>query len=223
MASSVTPVQTRFNDPYDVEVFDYNTVDSKVYLSEESNKVLRAIGNNIVLEGLNIASIVTDGSPTITVNIAAGYAIQDDVLLIVSDALTALTIDVSSLTDTPVGGSYLAVFIDYAYIPSAETNTLALKLFHVDSASHESTGLFSIYRDKLLLGVISFTKAGLGCISAVELLVGNLVVEHTLFWVKGYDPTNINFKGLVDFAVTITTGLQDLREHFLRMDYLLSE
>lgn len=222
MSSSVTPVQTRYNDPYEVQIYDFMTADSKVYLTEESNRVLRAIGNNIVLSGLTISS-VTFLNSVITININGGYAIQDDVLVIVTDVSSTLTIDVSLLGDTPHYGCHLAVFVDYGYIPTAETNTLALKVFHIEADSTESSVTFNAARDKLLLGVIEFEKSGVNVISASELFVGNLTVETILFWVRGYDPSNLNFQGIVDFAITLSTGLQDLRELFLRMDYLLSE
>ena len=54
MASTIQPTQSRYNTPYDQTIFDFNTIDSKVYLARETNKILNIVGNDIVINGHKI-------------------------------------------------------------------------------------------------------------------------------------------------------------------------
>ena len=113
MTSSITPTQYRYNDPYQNRIFEFNTVDSKVYLSGQSNKVLKAIGDNLVLKGLSLGTPTIDPTQAIIgVTITAGMAIQSSTLVEVLTSVT-LDMDVSVLTDTTHYGSHLVAFVNY--------------------------------------------------------------------------------------------------------------
>jgi len=69
MASTITPIQIRYNTPYDQQLFDFNTVDSKVYSSRETNKILNLIGSDVVIKGMTMSDPVIIGASTVRVTL----------------------------------------------------------------------------------------------------------------------------------------------------------
>lgn len=219
MASSITPTQTRINDPYQNNIFSFNTVDSKVYLSRESNQVLNAIGNDIVLKGLTVASpTINLAQTTISTVVATGMAIQDSTILEYTASAT-VDINVSALDDTTHNGAKLAVFSNYEYLITGDQNLASIEIYHVNSAGVPTSASFDIDRCSILLGIIEFTKdAGTGLITAATLSSATtLVILGNTLYVHGLDPANIILPNM--FEATY----RDTREYLLKLDYLMSE
>jgi len=218
MAATVTPTQVRVNDPYQQTVFQYNTVDSKLYLSRESNKLLNAIGNDIVIKGMVTTSPTIVGSSTVRTTVPVGFAICDYTLIEVASEET-VDIDVASLTDTAVGGSHLGVFLNYQYLDTIEPNLAAIDIFHIDStgAVDNTSGRFNANACRILLGIIDFTKTGV-TVTAASLYDGTtLLVEGTTMTLRGETSTNLNLPNLFKIS------FGEYREYLLKMDYLLME
>lgn len=198
MASSITPTQVRYNDPYQNQIFSFNTVDSKVYLSSESNKVLKAIGNNFVLKGLTVGNPTID--PTlkiISVVIQPGLAIQSNTVIEILEAVT-VSMDVSGLTDTDHNGSHLAIFLNYEYLSSIESNQASIELYHVDSSGLSITPEFNAARCLTLLGAINFTKDAISgvLLSTTKNTSPTMSINGVVLYNRGFDPANVNIVAL---------------------------
>jgi hypothetical protein len=57
MASTIIPTQFRYNDPYQEEIFSYDTPESRLYKSRATNNLFKIIGNDIVVKGLYVEQI----------------------------------------------------------------------------------------------------------------------------------------------------------------------
>jgi hypothetical protein len=218
MASTITPTQARVNDPYQQTVFQYNTVDSKVYLSRESNKLLNVIGNDIVLAGMIMTAPTIVAPSTVRTTIPIGWAISDYTLIQFS-SITTVDIDCSSLTDTDVDGSHLGVFLRYEYLDTIEPNTAAVDIFHIDSGGSvdNSSGRFSADSCRILLGVIDFTKSGTSVVVASIYSQSTLLVEGITMTIRGNVSSNINLANIFSVA------FNEDKEYLLKRDFLLME
>jgi hypothetical protein len=161
MSNSYTPNQNRYDDPYQQRIYDYNTTDSRLYLSRAANFLLKSIGNNIVLDKLNILAVTQvedEGVITVSANISAGYVIQDSTLLELGEG--TLDLDVTSLGDTVHNSAHLVVLVDYKFIETIEPNVARVKLLWVSSTGSVLPAIdYDPTRCLVLLGVISFDKS----------------------------------------------------------------
>ncbi len=219
MASTITPTQTRVNDPYQQTIFQYNTVDSKVYLSRESNKLLNVIGNDVVLSGMGLSALTIVGSSTIRTMVGVGWAIQDTTLLQFTNS-NNVDIDVAALDDTPVGGCHLGVFLRYEYLQTIEASIASIDIFHIQADGTVTNPLarFNTNTCRILLGIIDFTKSGATVISTyINTNLPTLNVSGVVMYQRGVNIDNINLANI--FAITF----RDDREYLLKRDYLLME
>lgn len=219
MASTITPTQTRVNDPYQQTIFQYNTADSKIYLSRESNKLLNVIGTDMVLKGMAMLAPSIIGLSTIRTNIDIGWAIQDSTLIQFTDS-NNVDIDVSSLDDTPVGGAHLGVFLKYQYLQTIEANLASVDIFHIqyDGTVTNPSARFSSNSCRILLGVIDFTKSGTTVVSAtINTNLSTLNVEGSIMYQRGANIDNMNLANIFSLA------FKDDREYLLKRDFLLME
>lgn len=217
MAATVTPTQVRINDPYQEMIFQYNTADSKVYLSRESNKILNVIGNDLVLKGLDMSDPIIVPTSTVNVDISAGWAIEDETL-VETTILATVDIDCAALTDTTIGGSHLGVFLNYKYLETVEPNLLSIDIFHIqaDGTVTDPLGRFGA-GCRILLGAINFTKTGAAVTAVSRYDSATLLVNGTLFYIRGLNPSTIVLPNLFEIA------FREHREYLLKRDYLLAE
>ena len=212
MAEYFTPTQERFNDPYQQRIFDYGTVDSRVYLSRATNMILKAIGNNVVLNGFTIGGLSGIGTSIISLTVSTGYAIQDSTL-VQSEQIATLTIDVSTLVDTTTGGAHLGVFLDYEYLETVESNPAVIRLYHISSDGMTLTPAgFDSARCLTLIGLIEFTKVAALVTAVSEITGGSLSINGTLFTVKGLTDSNINLLEMLKAISPSQNAVENLSE-----------
>ncbi len=218
MASTITPTQTRINDPYDQSIFEFNTVDSKVYLSRESNKLLNIVGNEIVIKGMNMSDPTIVSSSTVRTTISSGWAIQDETLLNFTNTVT-VDLDCAALVDTTTDGAHLGVFVNFEYLHTIEANLASVDMFHILSSGvvTDPDGRFSSNSHRILLGAINFTKSGSNVIAVSRYEPPTLLVSGVTKYVRGADPNNLNLPSLFEIA------FREYREYLLKRDYLLAQ
>jgi len=216
MASTITPVQTRYNDPYQQTIFQYNTADSKVYLSRESNQLLNVVGNDIVIKDMNMSGVSIVSSSTVRATIGTGWAIQDSTLLQFTNS-NNVDIDCAALDDTSLG-CHLAVFIKYEFLQTIEANLAAIDIFHIQADGTVTNPLarHSTASCRILLGIIDFYKTGAVVTSAIVHDGITLNVAGTLMTLKGQESSHLNLPNLFEIA------FREYREYLLKRDYLLS-
>jgi len=95
MSRLTTPKQTRYNDPYEQQLFQFDIEDTRLYLTRISNFLLRSIAIDGVIKGLEIVNkTITDN--IISFTLSPGLLIQDSTLIEVNE-VSILDIDVSGL------------------------------------------------------------------------------------------------------------------------------
>ncbi len=136
-------------------VFDFDTTDSRVYLTRSINTLFNAVGANCILEGLNITNLNYDaGSDTVSMTVGAGKAIIDSTLIEFPDS-TDLELEVGGLDDT----GNLIVSMGFSYVPTIYANNCVMKLLHVSSdGSQVLPGDFFKNYDSIILAIFDFDK-----------------------------------------------------------------
>ena len=107
MSSSVIPEQNVFLNAYEGNIFDFNSVNSKVYLTRKINSMLHVFGQNCIVDGFEILSYSITENNDVSINISAGKMIVDSTLIEYKE-ITNLTMNVSDFDDgasTPIGPS----------------------------------------------------------------------------------------------------------------------
>ncbi len=217
MADQATPIQERYIDPYMQRIFDYDTTDSRVFISRVTNLLLKSVGNNIVLFGLepiNLRPTISDPpSSIISVDITSGLAIQDYVLCdnlsgVGIEPNITLTMDVAGLDDTTVGGAYLGIWINYQFLESMESNPFILKMYHVNSdGSGVNPAGFDPLKNCTLVAILGFTKIG-GVVTDVWSLPAvvdyqhwpTLLVGSTTYYLRGWENSNLNTNEIIRYV-----------------------
>lgn len=222
MASTIIPNQIRINDPYQQTTFQWNTVDSKHYISRESNKLLNVIGKDIVLKGMEMENPVILSPSTIQVTITPGWAIHDQTLIELTSSAT-VDLDAALLDDTVIGGAHLAVFLNYKYLETIEPNFAAIDIFHVaaDGTVYNPFERFSTEACRILLGIIDFTKSGSTVIVASISARTTLLVEGSIFTFRGWSADNINIPNF--YSSADDAYLEEWRIYLLKRDYVFME
>ena len=217
MASTITPTQTRYNTPYDQIIFDYNTADSKLYLAQETNKILNIVGNDVVIKNMHMTDPTVIGASTVRASIGTGLAIQDETLLKFTSVST-VDIDCTALDDTPSSGCHLGIFLNYRSLKTLETNSAKIEIYHIasDGTITDPLGTFSNYTHRILLGVINFTKSGANVTAVERYLSPTLLVSGSTMYIRGEDPSHINLPNLFEIA------FREYSEYFIKRDLLVS-
>ncbi|MCK9439430.1 MAG: hypothetical protein WC188_04645 [Candidatus Caldatribacteriota bacterium] len=218
MASTVTPTQVRINDPYQQTVFAFNTPDSKLYLSRESNKLLNVVGSDIIIKDLTVTDPTIVSPSTVRAIVSTGWAIQDETLLNIA-SFSTVDLDCSALVDTLVGGAHLGIFINYQYFQTVEENNLSIDMFHIqsDGTVTDPTGRFSLNSCRILLDIINFTKSGSNVVAVSKNLSNTITISGTTYYRRNLNPTDLVLPNLYSLAFA------EYREYLLKQDYLLME
>jgi len=165
MARTYTPTQKRYNDPYQQRILQFDTQDPRVYLSRVSNYILKSIGNDAIVNGIDVTTSIE--SNVVTVTISSGLILQDLTLIDVTEE-TILTFDISAFD--PCNGC-LILYTDYRYIESIESNVFRFKLSYL---TNDGTLLVPITdpwdhnRNRIYLELIRFTTESTSLVSSPD-------------------------------------------------------
>lgn len=202
MSTFIPTSQIRVNDPYQQRIFDFNTDDSKLYLTRTSNQLLRVFENDIILSGLNITNISFNGT-VITVELSNGLAIIDRTVVEINDSNIELDLDVAGYDDN----GCLLLVLNYGFLQTVQSNPVRIRFVYLDQ-SH-STVLpdgWNPIRDRIVLGVVNFVKnpSVISEVSISELTKIDIWIsptERNWYYIGGY--TN-------DFPINLRTYVERL-------------
>lgn len=165
----VRPNQEIYIDPFNAKLFDYNNVDSRVYLAQAINNLLRAYGNDFVIEGFKVLDIKYEIQPIsnydfIKLTIGPGRAVIDSTYIEVTET-TYLVYDVTNLDDS----GFIILSLDFNYLHTPYQNDTYLKLSFFNSAATNDNTLgihgynnnsnFFKETSKIILNKITFDKS----------------------------------------------------------------
>ena len=124
--------QTKYVDPYQARVFQYNTAHSDVFLSRVVNSIYRVIGNDIVIDGFDIGDIqFANVDDEVFVSIEPGLAIQDNTLVEIQERTQVSLTGVSSFD--PNGK--IVAYLRYSFLNTIEKNDAYLCLNYISPQS----------------------------------------------------------------------------------------
>ncbi|MFW6243240.1 MAG: hypothetical protein ACOC2W_03680, partial [bacterium] len=129
MTNNITPTkQGVYINSSQGKIFDFNTPDSRVYLGEAVNSLLRVFGNNVIITGFRILNLEysQNDNHIISVTISPGEAIIDNTLIKYTES-TSLLIDVSGLDDNGV----LIPNLFFNFVSTQQKNLSSIRLTYV--------------------------------------------------------------------------------------------
>ena len=127
---------------------DFNT---RYYLTESVQQVLKSFGNNCILTGLNIKELNINNDNEIYVKLTSGKVICDSVLIEFPTEF-----DINFNVDLLNNNGFIVIVIGFRYLRTSRMNQSIVSLKYVDE-NNICSNWFS-ERDKIILGKIEFNK-----------------------------------------------------------------
>jgi len=198
MSQYYQPQQKQYNTPYNQKILHQNIIDSKVYLSRTSNYLLNAIGNDLVLQGLEIDDIQILNNQTIQITLNIGLLIQDS---------TLIQLETKSILDINVrpydqNNGYIIIYTEYQYLNIVQENNLNLKIAYITTDGehiNSDTQVWNPNTNRILLYRFSFRKTP--TLSATNLTDTNFNIFNKLYYNFGTNNFTNFAERLTDHAV----------------------
>jgi hypothetical protein len=150
MPNTVYPSnQEIYIDPYNGKIFDFNNRESRVYLGRSINQLLKAFGDNCILNGLIITPSLSEDLNKLIVNISPGKAVLDTTLIEFKEE-TILEYDLSNID---LSNGYFVVSISFNYLHNIYDNYAKFKLVFINN--NNTTNEIFIEQDKIILTKIN--------------------------------------------------------------------
>ncbi len=189
MADIQTPVnQTRINDPYQQRLYDFDTTDSRLYLARASNQLLKAFGNDIVLNGFANSNL-SYTNDTVSLDISGGLIIVDDTLIEIDEDMS-LDLNVAAYTDS----GKVIVYTDYQWLQTVNENPIRIKMSHVSlDGTVILPGGWAANRNRVVLGIFEYSKNASNIVTHFQEITAatkKINVNGTEFFKCGYDGTS---------------------------------
>lgn len=166
--------------PYEPRLFEWNTPEGKAFFSTTVNRLLQAIGDNIVLDGLTC--IATYNSDTITVNITPGYAIHSSTLIHIK---TNYEVNLHNISGYDMNGFFI-VYLDFQILRNTYEQKPAIGIAYVSDLGDTSIPWISS-RYGLLLDIFQIKD---GEVTTTEENFIN--IETKPYYKYGYDSSNMH-------------------------------
>lgn len=202
MSNTITPEsQTRYIDPNQIRIFEYNTQDSKIYLSKNVNYLLNAIGNNIILDGMECHILNFDNN-IVNIKVDPGMIIIDSTLITIPETNLVLTYE--NLNDLPYeSASRLIVHLNYQYLKQLYENNLVIKLSYINNNLVLPDG-WQTNRDNIIIGIFEYTlDENNNILSVIKSNDTNINFSEKTYYLNGYCPENIHFNKIFHHLNTL--------------------
>jgi len=156
--ASITPTsQTSTLDPYQGTLFEFNNVDSRIYMSRAINSLLNVYGTDVVIEGFKVASF-SFAANALHVTFTNGIAVVDQTLIETPNAIITTAYDTTGLN---LVNASISFFIHFRYLQQFAGNQFSIKSIFVDSAgSSLPVDVYDINTDRVCLAVFDFDATG---------------------------------------------------------------
>lgn len=176
--------QHRFIDPYEQRIYQYDTINSDVFLSRVVNSIFRIFGDDIVVHGFDVEDIqFTHTEDDIIFRVSPGMLIQDQTLLEINDYTTTRLDGVSSLDQR----GKIVLYTRYQFLNTVEYNPVYMC---VNFISRSGNPLYSWdpNRDRTLLGIFEFTKdENDNVISVFKSSLESIQIVDKTYYLLGFD------------------------------------
>lgn len=200
MSQYSIPLQQQYNTPNQQRILHQNTIDSKVYLSRTSNNILKAIGNDLVLNNLTIKDIIYPNIDEVKIVLNKGLLIQDLTLIQVDEEIE-LSINVRPFDNN---NGYLIIYTDYQYINSTSENNLKFKLSYITADGNNIINdTWDPNRYRILLYRFSFRK--LPTIKITQIFEPEFEIFNKIYYLQGINNYTNFSERIEDHAIDGST------------------
>lgn len=166
--------QEIYIDPYNSKIFDFNNVNSRVYLSRTINNLLKTFGDNCILDGLKV--IFLDNNDNILkFKITKGKLIIDTTLVEITEDFI-LEYDYSNIN---INNGYFVILASYNFLMSIFNNDVSFRIIFVNNKN--KTKDFFPERDKIILTKINIIDNNVFYIKSNFLNNDYVTINNKLF------------------------------------------
>lgn len=154
MAVSVTPSpQFRYLEPYKNRVFQYDTPNSNLFLSQYANNLLRVVGNDCVVRGLNVTATPHANEQDLIISITAGSLIHDLTYIEINSATELVLENVANYTST----MKVLVYTNFKYVNSIYENNLSIAATLYNPITQKTVTPWDSNRYRVVLAIFDLT------------------------------------------------------------------
>jgi len=203
MSTTYTPQNQRLhNTPYSQILLHENIQDSKVYISRNVNQLLKSIGDDLVLKGLELTKEPEISNYTVTFTLSPGLIIQNSTLIEIKDDLVEdITLSINTSAYDQNNG-YLIIYTDFHTLETVAENYLTLKVAYAkaDGSGVLGSTPWNSTRNRIILYRFSFIKSSSALLSVTEENADFELVSHTYNLRGNTNFTNYAFRLVYDHA-----------------------
>ena len=152
MATVVIPnPQNRYLEPYKNRTYQYDNKHSNLFLSQYVNNILRAVGNDIIIRGLEVIPSINSTSDGIIFDINPGSLIQD--LTYIEFPLPS-RIELTNLL--PYSDQYIILYTNWRYLTTVHENSLKIEATLYDLITETTLTKWNSNSNRIILGVYRY-------------------------------------------------------------------
>lgn len=166
--------------PYEPRLFEWNTPEGKAFFSSTINKLLQAIGDNIVLDGLSCMAILN--GDTLSVTVVPGYAIHSSTLINIT---STYTVELTNISGYDPNG-FFVVYLDFQIIRNTYEQKPAIGIAYI-SDNGDASIAWNHSRYGLLLDIFQIKDGNV--IVSDENFIN---IETKPYYRYGYDSSNMH-------------------------------
>ena len=181
MSDRIAPIQFRNIDPFTQKQFNFYSDDPRIRLTRATNRLLKDIGNDIIIRGLDILNIKYTNN-LLEIELCKGVVIQDITLIEILDDFTIEFI--TDGYDLDIG--YILIHTDYKYTKTIEDNPFKIYINYLPSDYNITTWDFDKNRIYVALLQYDETASKFNIINPY-----NLYINSRKYSYRGFDNYNL--------------------------------
>lgn len=184
MATVIIPnPQSRYLEPYKNRTYQYDNKHSNLFLSQYVNNILRAIGNDLIVRGLEIKPTINESADGIIFDINPGAIIQD---------MTYIEMPLKSQIElhnlVPFSDQYIILYTNWRYLTTLHENSLKIEATLYDLVTETTLTKWNANTNRIILGIYKFEVLSNKIINVIEdktlssiVLIDSNVIKNSFF------------------------------------------
>ena len=166
--------QHRYLEPFKNRVFQYDTKHSNMVLSHYVNQVLTAVGNDVIVRGLEITPYINAYKTGIRFAMNPGALIQD---LTYFELPVVNTIEVADVVNFPEW--YVVIYSNWRYLHTIYDNDLKIEATFYNPKTRKAISGWDSSRNRIIFGVFSYEIDENGYVTFIKEEPGSLFFEDS--------------------------------------------
>lgn len=144
--------QYRYLEPFKNRTYQYDTKHSNLFLAQYVNQILNAVGNDVIVRGLEITPIINSERTGINFTISSGSLIQD---LTYFELPTNNVVKIDDVVHFP--NYYIVIYTNWRYIQTVYDNELKIESTFYNPETRRAITPWNTVTNRIILGVFSYT------------------------------------------------------------------